>query len=311
MKKWLVLILLLILVSTAAVFAGPIFTFDRGILLEIRLPRVILGIIVGAGLSVSGAVLQGILKNPLADPYILGTSGGAGMGVMASFALGLGHSSCGFYLLVVSGAMGATFLAYTLARVDKRVPALNLILSGIIVSTFLGALILLFLSLLRRESFSMLFFLIGSIAQTDKTPMFVSACLVIAGSAVAMMFARQLDILSLGEEKAVNLGINTERLKIILFAAAAATTGAAVAVSGTIGFVGLIIPHILRLIIGPSHRSLILGSALGGGIFLVSMDALARTVAAPLEIPVGVLTALMGAPFFIWLLRKKRKEMRF
>lgn len=307
--KWQFLLPILAAVSLAAVFIGPVFNPDTEVLLRLRLPRVVMAVIVGAGLSAAGAVLQGILRNPLADPYILGTSSGAGVGVIASLILGLETSSPLFYLLVITGAGGATFLSYSLARVEKRVPLTNLLLSGIIVSTFLGALILLFLSLLHRESFSILFFLMGSITEGSRTLTIASALLVSAGCAVSLLFARQLDILSLGEEKAIHLGVDAEKLKVILFSSCALMVGAAVAISGTIGFVGLIVPHILRLIVGPGHKKLIPASLLGGSIFLVSMDAVARTAAAPAEIPVGVITALTGAPFFIWLLRKKKKEI--
>ncbi|MFH1619672.1 MAG: iron ABC transporter permease [bacterium] len=311
MKKsiWFLLTLLMLTVCAAAVFIGPAHHPGSDILLKIRLPRVLAGLIAGAGLASAGAVFQGLLRNPLADPYILGASSGAGAGVILALLLGAGRTSPVFYLLVCSGALGATFLSYSLARIDRKVPIVNLLLSGVIVSTFLGALIVLFISLMRSESISAFFFLIGSITENDFLTLAVSSMLVAAGLSTALAFSRQLDILSLGEEKAGHLGVDAETLKTVLFCASALMVGAAVALSGTIGFVGLIVPHAVRLIAGPGHRRLIPASALGGGIFLVAMDAVARTAAAPMEIPVGVLTALTGAPFFIWLLRKKKKEI--
>ncbi len=296
------------IVLCAAALAGPDFTLNSNIILNIRLPRVIAGFIAGAGLSVSGAVLQGLLKNPLADPYILGTSSGAGIGVILALMLGFWHSSPLFYLLVMAGALVSTLITYNIAKTGKTSSSENLVLSGIIVSTFLGALILLFLSVARKESFSLLFFIIGSISSENAQFLSASALLAAIGGITAMLYSRHLDIMLLGEEKAASLGVDTEKLKKILFAASAVMTGSAVALAGTIGFVGLMAPHILRFFTGPGHKKLIPASILGGGVFLVTADAFARTLAAPAEIPVGIITALSGAPFFIWLLKNSKKK---
>ena len=295
------------LLATAgiAVFIGPVQNPDAQILLKIRLPRVLAGLIAGAGLAGAGALMQGVLRNPLADPYILGTSSGAALGAACALMLGSGYGSPLFYLLTVLGAFAATAASYFLARVEHRAPAVNLLLAGIIVSTFCGALILLFFSLRREDSLSVLMFMMGSITEASPSLLFGAGALFAIGAGTGVLLSRQVDLMTLGEEKAQTLGVPAEKMKFIAFACGALLCAAAVMLAGTIGFVGLIVPHICRLILGPAQRRLMLGSLMTGALFLVAMDALARTVAAPAEIPVGVLTALAGAPFFLWLLKKR------
>jgi iron complex transport system permease protein len=301
---WLLFIALLA-TAVAAVFLGPVHNPDLQIILKVRLPRVLAGLMAGASLAGAGALMQGVLRNPLADPYILGTSSGAALGAACSLMLGSGFGTPLFYILSIFGAFAATTASYFLARADNRAPAINLLLSGIIVSTFCGALILLFFSLRREDSFSVLMFMMGSITESSPSILCGAAVLFIIGAATGILLSRQIDLMTLGEEKAQTLGVPAEKMKFMAFACGALMCAAAVMLSGTIGFVGLIVPHICRLILGPAQRRLMLGSVMAGALFLTAMDALARTAAAPAEIPVGVLTALAGAPFFLWLLKKR------
>jgi iron complex transport system permease protein len=308
------LVLVLLAVVGAAVFIGPTRTLDPDILWHIRLPRVLLGALVGFGLATAGALFQGLLKNPLADPYILGTSSGASLGVIAAFTLRskfpavFGYSSLPFYVLVFVFSFLATNASYLLARTQKQVQIVNLLLSGVMVNAFCGSLLMLFFSLQNEDTFSVFFFLLGSLMEGNWNLILTSAVIVGVSFIASLAFARDLNIISLGEEKAVHLGVEVGRLKLVVFALCALIVSASVAVSGTIGFVGLVAPHVTRLLIGPNHKYLIPASALGGAILMVVADAAARTVAAPIEIPVGVITAMVGAPFFLWLLRRKHKE---
>jgi len=311
LKNILILLITLVCAGAAAVFMGPTRTTNPDILLKLRLPRIIMGMIVGAGLAGSGTIMQGVLRNPLADPYILGTSAGAALGVIAASALGIGYYSPLFYLLTIAGAFIATAISYMIARVENKAPVVNLLLSGVIVNTFFGAMILFFFMLRKESSSSILLFIMGNITEGTDLLLIFSAILLFIGLFIGMFGARHLDILALGEEKAAHMGVPTEKLKILMFLASSFMASAAVASAGTVGFVGLIVPHILRLMTGPSNRNLIVNSAIGGAIFVVVMDAFARTILAPREIPVGILTAFTGAPFFLWLLRTHKKEYRF
>ncbi len=292
-------------VSLGALFVGPVAGWDRAIVLEIRLPRVLLGIIVGMALAAAGATFQGLLRNPLADPFILGTSSAAAFGVTLAAVLGIGFYQ-GIYFFSISFSLLAIFMVYRIARLDGRAPVQTLVLSGVIVSTFFSALVLLCLSLFYLESFSAMFFLMGTLAEGDPLLIKTSAAIILTGFLVTMAFARDLNVMTQGEEAALHLGLDVEMVKKALFVIASSMVAAAVAVSGMIGFIGLIVPHIMRALLGADHRVLIPASALGGALFLVFVDTLARTVAAPRELPVGVITALCGAPFFIYLLRKRR-----
>jgi iron complex transport system permease protein len=314
MKKVLGLIFLIFAVFAAGAISlllGPSGLPSNDILLDFRLPRVIMAAVVGAGLSVSGTLMQGTLRNPLADPYILGTSAGAALGIVFCSALGIKHNSVFFYILTVSGAFLSTVCVYLIARVKNRTPAANLILSGVIVNTFIIALILTFSVLYRERFFTIFNFLMGNISEGSTVLISVSFIMVLSGTIISMLNARRLDILTMGEEKALHLGINVEKVKLISFFASALMTSAAVALAGTIGFVGFIVPHILRVVLGPSHKNLIISSVFVGALFLIICDAFARTVIMPREIPVGILTILAGAPFFLWLLRRKKGDYIF
>ncbi len=303
---------LIILDALGLPVARPWSEADASILLQLRLPRVLGAFIVGAALGTAGALMQGVFRNPLADPYVLGSSAGAGLGVVLAYALSLRFTALGFGpvpLLAFAGAMGATLLVYALARVGWRTPLTHLLLAGVAVGSLLGAtmsFLMLLSAALQSQLRSVLAWLAGGVALSGwqelrvLIPLF---CLTLIG---AWLLSRPLDALALGEDSAAHLGISVERAKLLAIATASLLTAVAVAIGGLIGFVGLVVPHAVRLVVGPPHRLLVPACALGGGAFLVMMDLAARTVAAPNEIPVGLLTAFVGAPFFLYLLRRRR-----
>lgn len=307
----IILVFLLIIIGAVSVFLGPSGFPSAEIFFNFRLPRVITAAIVGAGLSVSGVSMQGTLKNPLADPYIIGTSAGAALGIILCNIFSIKYNSVFFYILVVSGAFCSTTGVYFIARVKNRTPLINLVLSGMIVNTFIVAVILTFFILYPQHFFGTFVFMMGNISEGDASLIFISSVLVVIGVVTVFLNARRLDILAMGEEKALHLGLNVEKMKLISFFSSALMTSAAVALAGTVGFVGFIVPHILRLMLGPSHKNLIIASVFGGALFVIICDTLARTVASPREIPVGILTVLAGAPFFLWLLRRKKGDYTF
>ncbi len=297
-------------IAIIALFLGPAGIPDRNILLAVRLPRVLLGLLVGMGLAGSGTVFQGVLRNPLADPFILGTSSAATAGVMLANLTGIRN----FYLLyfmALGFALLSITIVYQISRIDGKSPIQTMVLAGVIVSLFFNALVFIVFSILYRESFNVLFFLLGTLTGGDPMLIVLSAILILLGFGASWLLSRELNILTQGEETAFHLGVDVETIKKILFVAASAMTRAAVAVAGMIGFVGLIVPHMMRMIVGPDHRYLIPASALGGAILLIVTDALARTLAPPLEIPVGALTALLGAPYFVYLLRQRQRAGEF
>ncbi len=277
------------------------------IIYDIRLPRIFLCIIVGAGLAVAGAIFQGLLRNPLADPFIIGTSSGAGLGAVIAIFLGVSLSNLGIPLFAFLFALLSIILVYNIAGTQGKTSIQTLLLAGIIVSSFLSALMMLIMSLNRKEISNILFWIMGNLTENNTGLIKVCGIFVLLSIFIVMLFARDLNIMSLGEETAGQLGIETEKTKKFLFVLASLIVGAVVSVSGMIGFVGLIVPHITRMIVGPDHRILIPSSALAGAILLIIADTIARTIASPVEIPVGIVTALFGAPFFIYLLRKSKR----
>jgi len=288
-------------------------TFET-IVFAVRLPRLILAALVGAALASAGVVLQGLLKNPLADPYILGISSGAALGATLAILLGVGSSLFGSYTLPAMAFFGAIitiFIVYNISRVGQQVPMGNLLLAGIAVGAFFSALVTLVMVFSGADLHAVIFWLMGGLANRGWGHVKAILPYFLVGIIPIYLTRRKLNLLLLGEEAAQHLGVEVETLKVILLGAVTLMVAASVSVSGIIGFVGLIIPHIFRLLAGPDHRILLPLSALGGAIFLVLMDTLARTAAAPLEIPVGVITALWGGPFFIYLLRKKKSTVGF
>jgi len=291
---------------------------DEQIILTLRLPRIVAALIVGAGLATAGVLFQGLLRNPMADPYIIGTSGGASLGatvaLLASAQLGWQLSWAGFGLVPVFAFAGATatvLVVYNVARVGTRTPITTLLLAGFAVGSMLTA-VMSFLMLIGEHSLrGTLLWLMGGLGSNAWEQLVIVGPLVLLGLAVSCYFAADLNALLLGEEQATYLGVNVERRKVLLLALGSLLTAASVSISGLIGFVGLVVPHVARLAFGPDHRLLIPAAALAGGCFLILADLVARLVLAPTEVPVGIVTALAGAPFFLYLLRRNRHEYRF
>jgi iron complex transport system permease protein len=282
------------------------------IVLKVRLPRVLVGIVVGAGLSIAGVSFQGLFKNPMADPYVIGISAGASFGATLAIVLKIGSPFPGIGgvpLCAFVGALVTSFAVYNIARVGRKVPVDTLLLSGIAVGSLLSALVSLLMILNSKDLYQILYWGMGSLALANYHDLLLSIPYIVLGMAITLIYSRDLNVLMLGEEAAISLGVNVEKLKRILLIAGSLTVAAAVSVSGIIGFVGLIVPHIARLIVGPDHRILLPTATLGGAMFLVISDTVARTVAPPTEIPVGVVTAIFGAPFFLYLLRKRKQQI--
>ncbi len=278
----------------------------------IRAPRLLLAALVGASLATSGVIFQALLRNPLADPFILGVSGGAALGGIAVLALG-GLVGLGYTAVppaAFAGCLLTTFLLYLIAGQGSRVSPTALLLTGVVFNAFASAAIVFLASLSGLIEGSRIFiWLIGnlSVVRLDVAP-FVALFLAV-GLGTALVLARPLNVLALGDETAEQLGVSIEVHKRVLLVATALMVGAAVSVSGLIGFVGLIIPHLLRLIVGPDHRILVPSAALGGAAFLVLCDTLARTLLGGRELPVGAITALIGGPLFLYLLRRSQHRV--
>ncbi|TRO50116.1 iron ABC transporter permease [Candidatus Bathyarchaeota archaeon] len=283
------------------------------IILQIRLPRIIAGVVVGAALAASGVVYQGVFRNPMADSYVLGVSAGAAVGASVSILFGTGFSIIGLRLVQVAafiGALFAMFLVYNISRVGSRVPVATLLLCGIAVNFFLYSIVALLEVIAGDELHAIVFWLIGGFSNVLWADIWAVFPFIIVGIAISYFYARSLNLLAMGEETAQHLGLNVERVKQVLLVLASMVTAAAVSLSGLVGFVGLMVPHVTRILVGPDHRILFPASTVIGAIFLVICDALARVVATPfastLELPVGIITMLFGAPFFILLFRKKK-----
>ncbi len=284
------------------------------ILWEIRLPRVLMGAIVGAALASAGVVFQALLRNPLADPYVLGVSGGGAVGAIVAMMLGTSMRFLGFSTITVfafSGSLLTIFLVYAIGQSRGRIVTHSMLLAGVIVNSLFSAIIMFLTATMDfTKVHGVIFWLMGSLGSADPsilTPLFLY---VLLGIGILFYIARDLNLLTLGEEPASHLGVNVERTKRIAFVGASLVTGTVVSVSGLIGFVGLIVPHAMRMLIGPDHRLLLPASALCGAIFLMISDTIARTIIAPTELPVGVITALCGGPFFIVLMRSKLKGLQ-
>ncbi|MCX8117581.1 MAG: iron ABC transporter permease [Desulfobacterota bacterium] len=278
---------------------------EAAILLSIRLPRVLLAAGVGAGLSLSGAIFQALLRNPLADPYILGVSSGSAVGAILAILLGWGSLSFGLPLASFAGAVLTIGLVFQFGKQDGRIHPNTLLLAGVITGSFLSALIMFFLSISQREELrTIVFWLMGDFSFTHpRSPLIILPYLAI-GFFILYRRSRQLNLILSGEESALQLGVEVERLKVISYLCASLITAASVSLCGLIGFVGLIIPHATRLLFGPDHRLLLPASGLIGASYLILCDTLARTILSPVELPVGVITAAFGGPFFLYLLRR-------
>jgi iron complex transport system permease protein len=280
---------------------------ERTIILSLRLPRAVLAGFVGAGLSVSGATFQALLRNPLADPYILGVSSGAAVGAIAAILLGLGTFSFGLPLASFLGALLTILAVFYFGRQDGKIHPNTLLLAGVITGSFLSALIMFFISVSQREELhTIIFWLMGDFSFSSPRSILIIFPYILLGVFLLYLRSRHLNLILSGEENAVQLGVDVEKLKLISYLSASLITAASVSVCGLIGFVGLIIPHSIRLIFGPDHRLLIPSAALLGASFLIASDTFARTLLAPVELPVGVITAAFGGPFFIYLLRTRK-----
>lgn len=280
------------------------------IISNIRLPRILLSFLVGYALSVVGAAFQGMLKNPMADPFIIGTSSGAALGAALAILLKLDTAFLGVgYVSIFAflGALLSTFVVYNLAKVNSKVPVTTLLLAGIATGQFFTAIMSFIMVISTKDSTSIVFWTMGSFSSRGWNHVKIAFFPIIIGSMILFIFAKDLNLLLLGEDAAENMGVQVEKTKKIILVTSALITAFAVSASGIIGFVGLIIPHITRMIVSPDNRILMPISGLMGGLFLVIVDTFARTVIAPTEIPVGIITALAGGPFFIYLLRKTKK----
>lgn len=322
-KKFIIINLILILIlalvcflalnigpEKAMLFAKHLSNIDITIIFNTRLPRIILAALVGITLASSGTAFQSLLRNPLADPFILGVSGGAALGSVIGVSLGLPFAMVGTLAFVA--AFLTMLLIYWIAETKGRLPAHTLLLTGVIFNAFAFALIMLIHSLVTMEqAHEILFLLMGSLEVFSFKTIAIIAIPIAIGFSLLIIFAGKMNLMSTGDETAFHLGIDIERFRRIIFFSASLMIGAVVSVSGLIGFVGIFVPHTLRMIIGSDHRLLIPASGLAGGVFLVLADTIARTALAggmyQTQIPVGVITALIGGPFFVFVLKRQFK----
>ncbi len=312
-RKILVLLIILFAAVLLGIFKGSVnipfsalFLKENQPILNLRLFRVLIAAVSGCGLAVSGIVLQAILRNSLAEPYLLGTSSGAGLGAVVAVVMGISR----IYLPLAAfiGAIFSVILVYNLAKQNNRIPEQSLILSGVIVSVALSAIIVFLISISANEALhGMTWWLWGSFQVYDFKLLFLVSLIVFSGIATVYIFSQDLNAISIGEEEAIHLGIDIEMVKKILILLTSLITASLVSVCGIIGFVGLIIPHLVRLIVGPNHKILIPFTCLAAAIFMVVCDTLSRIIFPPLEIPIGVITAILGAPTFIILLKRSQR----
>jgi len=304
-------------VGSANLPAGKIFSIifqnsdsiQRSILLDIRLPRIVLGFAVGGALSLAGIILQGLFRNPLVEPYTLGISGGSALFVCLNIVLGL-HQSCSILTFPLSGILGGGIIVILLYFLSVRRNILNiqeLLLTGVMISFISSSLIMLIMSISKAEDLhGIVFWIMGSLENPDtfliKAVFFVS----IFSFLVSYLFCFDLNAFSLGEEEAQHLGVNTERTKRLLFILASVLTGLSVSACGIIGFLGLAVPHFVRMFVGSDYRVLLITSFMAGAAFLIFCDTIARTIISPIELPVGVITGILGGGLFIYALDKRR-----
>lgn len=305
----LLVALVVVLIGAAMLGAERLPLFDlteqqRSILFDIRLPRILLGACVGASLAVAGAGLQSLLRNPLAEPYLLGVSNGAALGTMLAFVY-FQSFEWARPLLAFAGAGVASVAVYRMAKSRTGMNVERLVLSGVIVTTFLSSVIVMLTTLLDAAKLrSFTFWLLGDLSQSTMNGVYISCGALLVGTLVLASQAKALNLMMVGERDAFDFGVEVGRVRLLVFGAASLVVGAAVAASGSVGYVGLIVPHLVRLTVGTDNRYVIPFSAIVGGIFVVFADTIARTAIAPRELPVGAITALIGAPLFIYLLRK-------
>lgn len=298
------------LFRSAALYRSPPTTqadLTQVILVKVRIPRIALAGIVGGSLGVAGTIFQALFQNPMADPYVIGVSSGASFGAAVAMVLGLRFHFMGFGAVPAMAFWGALLtlvIVYRLGRVGGRLAMLTLLLSGIAVGSFLSAMVSLLTYLSSDRLHQIVFWLMGGFGHATWRYVFSVGPYFIGGLAVSLVYSRDLNSYVMGEETAEHLGVDVERMKRVLLVTASLLTGAAVAAGGVIGFVGLIVPHAVRVLSGPNHGVVLPGSALAGAALLILSDALARWVIAPTELPVGLVTAAAGGPFFIYLIRR-------
>lgn len=288
-----------------AVTGAPRAGMTDALVLDLRLPRVLLAALVGMCLAGAGTLYQALFRNPLADPYILGVSSGAGLGATLALVAGATTGVAAYLAVPVAafvGAAAAITLVVGVSARRRRVEMLSLLLAGVAVSYTLAAVTSFVMVFSRQTMQQVVFWMMGGLQTASWSYVVVVALMLAAGLAVPLLYSRQLDVMLLGDERAGQLGVDVERFKIVVLATASLLVAAAVAVSGLIGFVGLMTPHMARLILGPDHRRLLPASVLAGGVVLVLADLISRVVLAPVELPVGIVTAVLGGPFFVWLL---------
>lgn len=289
---------------------SPVSEEFQAVVWNIRLPRVLVGALVGTALGVSGAVMQGVFGNPLADPGIIGVSSGASLGAVIAIFLGLTSTSMLIMpAFALVGAIGAVSVTVFLSMSRGKIPVMTLLLSGVAVSMLMGALTSGILTLMNEYRVrEYLFWVVGGLDYRRWEHVYLAVGPILIGLIVLCLLARHLNVLVLGEQEAKAVGVPVAAMRLLLVFVAAATTAMAVCVSGTIGFVGLIVPHIMRIIVGPEHRWLLPSSALAGALFLVLCDTVGRILFPPNEIRVGIMTASLGAPYFLYLLRKTQQS---
>ena len=332
-RSTLILSALILLLITSTLFSlcvGPVdiplrsvFTLFWGdeyvdsslavILFDIRMPRVILAVLVGAALAQSGAVMQGLFQNPMADPYIVGVSSGAGLGATVAMGIGLDfwfYGLSGIGLLAFLGALGVTAVVYGISLRGGRMPVTVVLLSGIALGALASSITSYLMVAVRNDIFDtqrILFWLMGSLSSRRWEHVHMAWPQILVGVLYMQWLTRDLNILTQGEEYALYLGLDVERSKRLLLMGASFVAAAAVSVSGIIGFVGLVVPHVMRMWVGPDHRFLLPASMLGGAVLLINADLLARVLIEPAELPIGIITSLLGCPFFLYLLSQRRE----
>ena len=312
-KKILILLVVLAFTVLLGISKGAvniplskIFLEDARPILYIRALRVLLAVIAGSGLAASGVALQAILRNPLAEPYLLGTSSGAGLGAVAGIVLGI--SAAYIPLAAFLGATLSFMLVYNLAKEGNKVPVQSLILSGVIISITLSGIMVFLIYISDNEALhGAMWWLWGSMQVYDARLIYTVGAIVTVGIFALYLLSQDLNAISIGEEEAIHLGINTETAKKISFLLTSVITASLISICGIIGFVGLVVPHIMRLVVGPDHRLLLPATCIAAASFMIICDTLSRSLIAPMEIPIGVITALIGAPVFIILLKTKQK----
>ena len=284
----------------------------EAIVWNVRLPRILLAMLVGAALASAGVGFQAVLRNPLADPYVLGVSSGAALGAAVVIVFGWQGLFGGWMIPAIAFGLGllTLFAVYRLASGGYGVAVETLLLSGVVVQAFLGALLSFFLSISDERMQQIIYWLMGSFALRDWASAWVVLPFLLTGWLVLYVNWQSLNILSLGDAQAAHLGVSVDRVRLVVLVASTLITAAAVSVSGTIGFVGLVVPHMMRLLVGADHRHLLPVATLAGATLMIWADTAARTVFSPRELPVGVITALLGAPFFGYLLRRVRRQGR-